>query len=99
MSAGRSRPPCHLAADLRDLLGVTLLKCRTIALGLSVLVAGERCDDVHGGALAERLKLVDVLEAQVGLLELDHEELYRSDGHCRPPSLMLNWAGMSCAAP
>src|SRR5262245_30280981 len=74
-----------LAAKLDRLLLREVAEVHDLYLSLRVLVDGERVDHAHGVALAELLQLFENLTVEVRVLEADHEQLNRSDGHLSVP--------------
>jgi len=51
-----------------------------------VLVDGQRVDHAYRVRLSQPFELGDDFAVELGVLEPEHDELDRSDGHGRPPS-------------
>ncbi len=60
---------------------------RDLDLAVGVLVDRERVDHAHGVALPELLELGDDLAVELWVLEAEHDQLHRPDGHGAPPRL------------
>ena len=46
-----------------------------------ILMNGQRVDDPHRIAFSQSLQLGDDLAVEIGVLEAEHDQLNRSDGH------------------
>ena len=69
------------AAELLRLVAAEVAQVLDLELPGGVLVDGERVDDAHGVALAQAFQLGDDLAPEVRVIEAEHYELDRSDGH------------------
>ncbi len=68
-------------ADLDRLVLGEVAEVGDLDLPVGVLVHGERVDHADGVALAQALELGDDLAVELGVLEAQHDQLDRSDGH------------------
>src|SRR5262249_3307053 len=71
----------HLAPDLDRLFAREVAQVLHLDRAVGVLVDGQRVDHAHGAAPAEALEFLDDLAVEVRMVEPDHQQLDRPDGH------------------